>query len=131
MLDDKVKELKIVVDKKTKELGIEPKADYCTNLKYGDVNLLTCSLDKLVELLADVLYKEEKLSEASALMEVDNYKNTVTPYKLDIILRGKILNYKARKVQLQSLQKKLDDLRSEDLRKQDELGSLEDLLKGL
>jgi hypothetical protein len=130
-LDDKIRELKEVVAKKESALGEKPKSVYKTNLKWSNTNILTLQLEGLVDLLSEVLYREEKNKEASKLLGLDDsHTSNLGDYKQDIILRGKILKYDQDKKELDAVKKKLDSLRSEELKRSDELEDLDKLLKG-
>jgi len=128
MSDNRVIELRKILDDKVKNLGVEPKAKYKTNLKVGDVNVLTLNLDNCVKLLAEILSKQDYIQKAVVMVgdiKIDDYQEVIN----DLVLRCKILKYKKDKLELDALQKQLDNLRSEELRKNDSLDELEKLLK--
>lgn len=128
MSDTRVLKLREIVKQKEEALGVEPKAKYKTNLKFKGLNILTMQLEGVVKCLAEVLYEQEEFEQASKLIGCDfslDYRDLID----DLVLRGKILHYKERKKELDVLKKQLDSLRSEDLRRNDELDDLEKLLK--
>ena len=128
--DDKVKHLREVVDKKKRKLGDKPSTTYKTNLKYLGKNILTLSINDLVEVLSDILYKIEKYEEASKLLGVEFTKSSdLSDYRDDVITRGKYLQYNEKVKELEQIVTKLNNLRSEDLKKKDELADLESLLR--
>lgn len=126
--DKRVLALREVIAQKEKALGTEPKAVYKTNLSYDKRNILTLDLLGVRDCIAEVLYKVEKLKQANDLLGTDlpiQLEDTLA----DLVLRGKILSYKAKVTEITNLKIKLDTLRSEDLRISDELDDLESLLK--
>lgn len=126
--DKRVLELRKIISQKEKALGLEPKATYKTNLLYDKRNILTLDLVGVRDCIAEVLYKVEKLKQANELLGVDlpiSLEDTLA----DLVLRGKILSYKSKVSEINTLKKKLDGLRSEDLRISDELDDLESILK--
>ncbi|MCP3683181.1 MAG: hypothetical protein GY861_10860 [bacterium] len=128
MSDSRVIELRKVISTKTLALGEEPKAKYKTNLKCDKGNILVLSLPQIVDVLADTLFKQEKLQHAANLIGCklnEDYSDLID----DLTLRGKILQYKESKKELEKLNIKLDSLRSEELRRTDELDDLEAILK--
>ena len=86
------------------------------------------SLEDIITHLAYTLCVQEKKQAASNLIgcEVDHDLQGRVD---DLVMRGKILKYKADKMEITKLHKKLDALRSEQLKKNDMLDELEELLK--
>lgn len=125
--DSRVLQLRKVIDQKVTELGDQPKASYKTNLKVGNVNALTLTLPQVVELLSEVLSKGAFLQHASSMIGVDLPKGSSDTVD-DLVVRGKVLLYKQRKDDLDKLRKDLDDLRSESLKREDQLDVLESVL---
>lgn len=125
--DSRVLHLRKVIDQKMTELGEQPKTAYKTNLKVGNANVLTLTLPQVVELLSEVLSKGAFLQHASSMIGVDLPKESSDMVD-DLVVRGKVLLYKQRKDELDNLRKDLDDLRSESLKREDQLDVLESVL---
>lgn len=125
--DARVLQLRKAIEQKVMELGEQPKVSYKTNLKVGNVNVLTLTLPQVVELLSEVLSKEAFLQHASSMIGVDLPKESSDMVD-DLVMRGKVLLYKQRKDELDNLRKQLDDLRSESLKREDQLDVLESIL---
>ena len=125
--DSRVLQLRKVIDQKVTELGEQPKVSYKTNLKIGNVNVLTLTLPQVVELLSEVLSKGAFLQHASSMIGVDLPKESSDMVD-DLVVRGKVLLYKQRKDELDKLRRDLDDLRSESLKREDQLDVLESVL---
>lgn len=126
--DQRVLNLRKVIDQKETKLGEAPKPNYKTNLKVDNINVLTLNLDQVVVLLSKFLMEDEMLTQAAKLIGTDapvDTKNMVD----DLVTRGKVLLYKKGKDELTVLRKQLDDLRSETLKREDHLDKLESLLK--
>lgn len=125
--DSRVLHLRKVIDQKVVELGEQPKATYKTNLKVDKINVLTLTLPQVVELLSEVLSKGAFLQHASSMIGMDLPEDS-SDMADDLIMRGKVLLYKQRKDELDKLRKDLDDLRSESLKREDQLDTLESVL---
>lgn len=126
--DQRVLNLRKVIDQKETELGEAPKPNYKTNLKVDNINVLTLNLEQVVVLLSKFLMEDKMLTQAATLIGTDapaDTKNMVD----DLVTRGKVLLYKKGKDELTVLRKQLDDLRSETLKREDHLDKLESLLK--
>jgi len=139
--DDKIKQLlsKIETDKET--LGKKPKVSLNTNglfrfdsNNYFNLNTVVSDPRHLVEALAFLLEKENNHKEAAKRLGVDDYVFEWYGYSLkdweeDLKLRADTIIWNVKQKKLQSLQKKLKNLRSEDAKTDDALSEIEDLLK--
>lgn len=127
MSDKRVLDLRKKVEEKEKALGTKPKADYKSNMLYNKKQILVMSLTEIRDSIADILYKKDKQQEANKLLDVE-LPISGEQYLQDLILRGKILSWENSHKEVEVLKRKLDSLRSEDLRISDELDDLESLL---
>lgn len=126
--DQRVLALRDLIGKRKQELGEAPKAKYESNLQYGNKNVLVMNLVEVKAAIGDLLGIKDLHQRVNDLIGDDGeYKHQ----KLldDLILQGKILVYKNKESEINTLSKKLEALRSEDLRVADELDQLESLLK--
>ena len=125
--DSRVLALREVIAQKTKELGKAPVAKYKGNLQYSGKNVLVMSYQDIRAAIAELLVKQNMNTQVNNLLGSDE---TFTQQDIldDLVLRGKILTYNKKADELETFQKKLDALRSEDLRVADELDDLESLL---
>ena len=125
--DNRVLALREVIAKKTKELDNAPSAKYKSNLQYGSKNILVLSYQDIRAAIAELLVKQNMNTQVNDLLGHDE-AFTQQDILDDLVLRGKILAYNKKADELATFQKKLDALRSEDLRIADELDDLESLL---
>lgn len=125
--DSRVLALREVIAQKTKELGKAPVAKYKGNLQYSGKNVLVMSYQDIRAAIAELLVKQNMNTQVNNLLGSDE-AFTQQDILDDLVLRGKILAYNKKAEELETFQKKLDALRSEDLRVADELDDLESLL---
>lgn len=125
--DSRVLALREVIAQKTKELGKAPVAKYKGNLQYSGKNVLVMSYQDIRAAIAELLVKQNMNTQVNNLLGSDE-AFTQQDILDDLVLRGKILAYNKKADELETFQKKLDALRSEDLRVADELDDLENLL---
>lgn len=125
--DSRVLALREVIAQKTKELGKAPVAKYKGNLQYSGKNVLVMSYQDIRAAIAELLVKQNMNTQVNNLLGSDE-AFTQQDILDDLVLRGKILTYNKKADELETFQKKLDALRSEDLRVADELDDLESLL---
>lgn len=125
--DSRVLALREVIAQKTKELGKAPVAKYKGNLQYSGKNVLVMSYQDIRTAIAELLVKQNMNTQVNNLLGSDE-AFTQQDILDDLVLRGKILTYNKKADELETFQKKLDALRSEDLRVADELDDLESLL---
>lgn len=126
--DQRVLALREIIAAKTKELGNPPPAKYKTNLSISGKNVLALTLNEIRSNMANLLVLQQAQTDVNRLLG-DNTEFDQQDLLDDLIVRGKILLYKAKESDLKKLQDKLDALRSEDLRIADELDNLEELFK--
>lgn len=137
--DEKIKELLAKIEVKKQELGVRPKASWNTNgifkLPEGHVNLnavkdyeiLLVSASKLISM-------SESRAKAAELIGLDKHTSFVhdgypiEDWLADFKLRVAILNWEAEKLKLDALQKKLDSLRSEEAKTEQELSDITSML---
>lgn len=130
MSDYKVLELKKIIDAKEAELGVKPKPNYKSNLKVHSKNILVMDIYEIINNISKILEFQDRAKRACHLVGHDfEDVNTYEDQLQDLILRGKILTYDKKKKGLDSFKAKLDELRSEELKKSDALSELEELLK--
>ena len=125
--DSRVLALREVIAQKTKEIGKAPVAKYKGNLQYSGKNVLVMSYQDIRAAIAELLVKQNMNTQVNNLLGSDE-AFTQQDILDDLVLRGKILAYNKKADELETFQKKLDALRSEDLRVADELDDLESLL---
>ncbi len=125
--DSRVLALREVIAQKTKEIGKAPVAKYKGNLQYSGKNVLVMSYQDIRAAITELLVKQNMNTQVNNLLGSDE-AFTQQDILDDLVLRGKILAYNKKAEELETFQKKLDALRSEDLRVADELDDLESLL---
>jgi len=138
--DETVKKLIKLVEKKKAEMGKRPKVSLETNgvFKFrsgGHLNLNTVSSTRTLVSALSFLLQEEGTSERAAEMlgvEVpeftwDNY--TVAQWAGDFKQVSRLIEWRGKKKQLDALNKKLDQLRSEEVRTEMELDSIAKMLE--
>lgn len=128
--DKKVKDLLAAVEKKRADLGTKPKAIWKTNGVVEGININTLNTtEKCVVLAAKLLSEQGVTKQACEFLGVKETDSQRAEYLKDALddlkLRVSIVQWDAEKKKLTAMEKKLKDLRSEDLKTEDELASLE------
>lgn len=128
--DKKVKDLLAAVDKKRAELGPKPKAIWKTNGIVGGTNINTLNTkERCIEVAARLLQEDEFTVRACKFLEISTENSERAEYLKDALddlkLRVSIVKWEAEKKKLTDMENKLKDLRSEDLKTEDELSKLE------
>jgi hypothetical protein len=137
--DDKIKQLLVKVEEQKAGLGPKPRAHWETNgiFKYSDksfFNLNTVqNFQQLVDALAFLLEKtlfqnsaSEKLGVTGKAFEWNGYP--IEDWQADFKKRIEIVNWQARKVQLDQTKKKLKSLISAETKTEMEIEELSKLL---
>jgi hypothetical protein len=137
--DDKIKQLMETISTKRKLLGIRPKVSYHTNgllnlLNTSVLNINIASENDLIEFISDLKQKEyfhkiacEELNIPVKKFIYNNY--AVEDYIDDATARMSVILYDIKRKELDSLEKKLSTLLSEDARTENELNNISKLLE--
>jgi len=135
--DTKIKKILEAVTAKKKDLGTKPSGALKTNglltINSNRVNINTVnSIEKVVELAAELLSYKSSYEEACELMGIPKKENpkasNIQNSLDDLKLRASIIKYDAEKKKLAGLEKQLKDLRSEDGKTSDELADISSML---
>ena len=137
--DENIKRLLAKVEEQQSGLGVKPKSQWATNglFKTKDMtfNLNTVrDSGPLVDALAHLIGHSSARADALKRLEIkaetythDGY--TVADWEKDFKLRLAIVAWEGRKSKLEDTQKALKAMRSEDLKTEDSLADIENLLK--
>ncbi len=128
--DQKVKDLLASVEKRREALGAKPKAIWKTNGVIESVNINTVnSVDRCIEIVAHLIQEQSFTIAACEFLSVEPKNSERAEYLKDALddlkLRASIIQWDEGKKKLIAAEKKLKDLRSEELKTEDELASLE------
>lgn len=137
--DDQVKQLLAALEQKKLELGARPKAVLVTNgiYKLNDkehVNLNTVNdLDILVKTYALIQSQHNSLVAAAFDLEIKYDAHVISGYTLaewkqDFLYRAQVINWQKREAELNAAKRKLESLVSEDLKTEQALADLSELL---
>lgn len=134
--DTQIKALLKAIETKKAEMGEKPRPRWETNCVVpvnGGVNLNTInSVDRCIELVSQLLMQKGFYDDACKFLNVPNSDSTainlINSYLADIKVRTVIIKWDAENKKLQAMERRLKDLRSEELKTEDELSELKDLL---
>jgi hypothetical protein len=127
--DNKIKILLQTIENKKKAIGEKPKAAWETNgvipISNG-ININTVnSVDKCIELVAQLMMQKGNFEKACEFLDLKAADSSgiqnLNSYLSDLKLRVKIIQWETEKKKLQTMEKQLKDLRSEDLKTEDSL----------
>lgn len=136
--DDKIKALLTDINAKKEALGVKPRANWKTNgiIKSldSDTNINTINTtDKCVLLAARFLLEKSCYVEACKFLDLPDKDSEHVSYTNDVLsdikLRSQMIAWDIKKKQLEFMEKKLKDLRSEDAKTEDALADIENSLK--
>jgi len=129
--DVKIKTLLEAIEAKKIEMGSKPKSQWKTNGQIGEskVNINTInSIEKCIYLCAEVLQQKSCYSEACLALGVQEKESTAIDLINDTIhdlkLKVSIIQWDLEKKKLSSMEEKLKDLRSQDLKTEDALADI-------
>lgn len=128
--DAKIKALLQTIETKRDSLGIKPKATWETNgvINGRNINTLT-SIESCVTLASELMLQKGFYDAACNFLEVDavslDLVKGIDDALKDVKLRVQMIKWDNEKKKLTAAEKQLKDLRSEDLKTEDALSSLE------
>jgi hypothetical protein len=133
--DEQIKKLLGSIKEKRNKLGTKPKLSLKTNglLKTDDgygININTVNtVEACIVAVATIVVDRDAKSEAAKLLDVDYEAPKYNGFPLedwieDFKVRASVLKWKAEDMKIKTLEKKLKDLRSEDLRTADALDDI-------
>jgi hypothetical protein len=128
--DKKIKDLLSAVEKKRTDLGIKPKPIWKTNGIINNSNINTLNtVDRCVEIAVGLIQELDFTAQACEFLGVTDQDNDRAEYLKDALddlkLRVSMVKWEIEKKKLTAMEKKLKDLRSEDLKTEDELANME------
>ena len=131
--DKKIKALLSATEAKRKELGTKPKPVWKTNGVIESTNINTInSTDKCVVLASRLMLEMSSTRDACEFLGVPLKGSEHAGYLKDALddlkLRAQIVLWEAKKKELQTLEKRLKDLRSSDAKTEDALADISKLL---
>jgi len=133
--DKKIKEILNVIAKKKNDLGDKPRAAWKTNgifkhdlLKHTNINTIT-TISGCVSIVSVILQEKHFVKEAASLLEVEESDVKWNGFSFDewihdFKLRSSMISWDAEKKKLNTLDKKLSDLRSEDAKTEDAISDI-------
>lgn len=136
--DKKVKDLLALVEAKRASLGVKPKAVWKTNGVFsspgGTANINTINtMETCIEIAARLIHEQDLIARVCEFFGVEIKDSERAEYLKDALadlkLRASIIQWDTEKKKLAAMEKKLKDLRSEELKTENELTSLELELK--
>lgn len=131
--DNKIKTLLTAIETKREQLGVKPKAAWKTNgvvnVSGTPTNINTInSIDKCVKLASSILREQLSFKEACKLLEVHEKESEdfllYNDLLSDIKLKVQIIKWDEEKKKLSQMEDKLKDLRSVDLKTEDDLANI-------
>lgn len=138
--DTKIKELLTVIEKKRAKLGPKPRMSLKTNglLKQDDksININTINtLDECIREVANINQTHESYIKAAKLLNIEDIEMpkingfSIEDWIDDFKLKVEVIKWAIEDKNIKSLESKLKDLRSEDLKTADALDEISKLLK--
>jgi hypothetical protein len=130
--DTKIKTLLQTIENKNKEIGERPKAHWETNgvLPVANgININTInSVDRCIEIAAQLIMQKGSYEQACIFLGIKDTNslgiNLLNEYLNDLKLKVKIIQWDTEKKKIQAFEKKLKDLRSEDLKTEEILSDI-------
>ena len=129
--DNQIKALLSKIEDKRKELGAKPRAVWETNGVISGKNINTLnSIDNCFELTIQLIAERNSITAAADFLDLPELGLSSSKAKYinnalkDLKLRVQILKYDDEKKKLVAMEKKLKDLRSEDLKTADALSDI-------
>lgn len=131
--DEKIKQSVELIEKKRKELGHKPRAEWKSNglIKTtggaeGTFNLNTINdVEKCVSLASYLISKRDYNKQARQILNLETVKDVEISDQIDdIVLRVKMIQWEKKKKDLDVLEAKLKELRSADAKTADAIDEL-------
>ncbi len=128
--DAKIKNLLKAIDDKKANMGTKPKASWETNGVINGRNINTMnSIDVCISLASELMLQKGMYDQACTFLDVDGNGSElvkgIDDALHDVKLRVQMIKWDNEKKKLTVMEKQLKDLRSEDLKTEDALASLE------
>jgi hypothetical protein len=127
--DSKIKTLLKAIEDKKDSLGTKPKGSLETNCVINGRNLHTViTIDGCVSLASELMLQKGLYDQACTFLDVDGTSDLVKGIDdalKDVKLRVQMIKWDNEKKKLSAMEKQLKDLRSEDLKTEDALATLE------